>query len=216
MAGWPAGRNPPPPLAGAAPGWGGIFHLRVSRPCYHAFSPPSFVLGGQSAPLATECWSEALWAPRGRPACRASLLCCRGASGNAPSTFMPHHQELGEETYGFVRRGHLSKIVLANCTYACARDTASHGDAVHDAWCLRVAWRYRWEGVSSFAWRGLPFRPRCMHLRLGPTHVAGYEARGFIFGPPIALALGIPFIMIRKAGEMQLGCNLVWGLCAIV
>ena len=36
----------------------------------------------------------------------------------------------------------------------------------------------------------------------GPTHVAGFDARGFLFGPPIALALGIPFVMIRKAGKL--------------
>ncbi|GBF87732.1 adenine phosphoribosyltransferase [Raphidocelis subcapitata] len=32
--------------------------------------------------------------------------------------------------------------------------------------------------------------------------VAGFEARGFIFGPPLALALGAPFVMIRKAGKL--------------
>lgn len=32
----------------------------------------------------------------------------------------------------------------------------------------------------------------------GPTHVLGYDARGFIIGPPIALALGIPFVLFRK------------------
>eukprot|EP00440_Ansanella_granifera_P053596 gb/GFBE01058103.1/.p1 GENE.gb/GFBE01058103.1/~~gb/GFBE01058103.1/.p1 ORF type:complete len:247 (+),score=59.75 gb/GFBE01058103.1/:1-741(+) len=32
----------------------------------------------------------------------------------------------------------------------------------------------------------------------GPTHVLGYDARGFILGPPIALALGIPFVLFRK------------------
>jgi adenine phosphoribosyltransferase len=36
----------------------------------------------------------------------------------------------------------------------------------------------------------------------GPTHIAGFDARGFLFGPPIALALNLPFVMIRKAGKL--------------
>lgn len=36
----------------------------------------------------------------------------------------------------------------------------------------------------------------------GPTHIAGFDARGFLFGPPIAMALNIPFVMIRKAGKL--------------
>lgn len=36
----------------------------------------------------------------------------------------------------------------------------------------------------------------------GPTHVAGFDARGFLFGPSIAMALNIPFVMIRKAGKL--------------
>ncbi len=32
--------------------------------------------------------------------------------------------------------------------------------------------------------------------------VAGIEARGFILGAPVALALGVPFIAIRKAGKL--------------
>eukprot|EP01064_Diplonema_japonicum_P037455 TRINITY_DN875_c8_g1_i1.p1 TRINITY_DN875_c8_g1~~TRINITY_DN875_c8_g1_i1.p1 ORF type:complete len:269 (+),score=92.65 TRINITY_DN875_c8_g1_i1:71-808(+) len=35
----------------------------------------------------------------------------------------------------------------------------------------------------------------------GPTHILGYDARGFIMGPPIALALGIPFVLLRKDGK---------------
>lgn len=32
--------------------------------------------------------------------------------------------------------------------------------------------------------------------------VAGIEARGFIVGVPVALALGLPFITVRKAGKL--------------
>lgn len=32
--------------------------------------------------------------------------------------------------------------------------------------------------------------------------VAGIEARGFIVGVPVALALGVPFVAVRKAGKL--------------
>ena len=32
--------------------------------------------------------------------------------------------------------------------------------------------------------------------------VAGLDARGFVLGPPIALALKKPFIMVRKQGKL--------------
>jgi len=32
--------------------------------------------------------------------------------------------------------------------------------------------------------------------------IAGIESRGFLFGFPLAMALGIPFIMIRKQGKL--------------
>lgn len=38
---------------------------------------------------------------------------------------------------------------------------------------------------------------------LGPIDkVVGLEARGFIFGPPVALALGVGFVPVRKAGKL--------------
>lgn len=40
------------------------------------------------------------------------------------------------------------------------------------------------------------------HRSLGVTHVAGIEARGFIFGAGVAIALGAGFIPIRKKGKL--------------
>lgn len=37
---------------------------------------------------------------------------------------------------------------------------------------------------------------------LGITHVAGIEARGFIFGAGVAIALGVGFIPVRKKGKL--------------
>ncbi len=40
------------------------------------------------------------------------------------------------------------------------------------------------------------------HRGLGITHVAGIEARGFIFGAGVAISLGAGFIPVRKAGKL--------------
>jgi len=40
------------------------------------------------------------------------------------------------------------------------------------------------------------------HRDMGVTHVAGIEARGFIFGAGVAIALGVGFIPIRKSGKL--------------
>lgn len=39
--------------------------------------------------------------------------------------------------------------------------------------------------------------------------VAGIEARGFLFAPPLALKLGVPFIPMRKAGKLPRGTHSV-------
>jgi len=41
-----------------------------------------------------------------------------------------------------------------------------------------------------------PFRAR------GVQKVMGIESRGFVFGPPVALALGTGFALVRKAGKL--------------
>jgi adenine phosphoribosyltransferase len=40
------------------------------------------------------------------------------------------------------------------------------------------------------------------HRNIGITHVAGIEARGFIFGAGVAIALGVGFVPIRKRGKL--------------
>ena len=40
------------------------------------------------------------------------------------------------------------------------------------------------------------------HRGLGITHVAGIEARGFIFGAGVAIALEVGFVPIRKRGKL--------------
>ena len=50
------------------------------------------------------------------------------------------------------------------------------------------------------------------HRGIGITHVAGIEARGFIFGAGVAIALGVGFVPIRKRGKLPgqtLGQNYV-------
>jgi len=40
------------------------------------------------------------------------------------------------------------------------------------------------------------------HRDLGITHVAGIEARGFIFGAGVAIELGVGFVPVRKSGKL--------------
>jgi adenine phosphoribosyltransferase len=40
------------------------------------------------------------------------------------------------------------------------------------------------------------------HSGLGITHVAGIEARGFIFGAGVAIEMGVGFVPIRKRGKL--------------
>jgi adenine phosphoribosyltransferase len=37
---------------------------------------------------------------------------------------------------------------------------------------------------------------------VGITHVVGIESRGFLFGVPTALALGVSFVAVRKSGKL--------------
>lgn len=51
------------------------------------------------------------------------------------------------------------------------------------------------------------FRESCAllaeaHRNKGITKVAGIEARGFIFGAGVAIALGVGFVPVRKAGKL--------------
>ena len=41
-----------------------------------------------------------------------------------------------------------------------------------------------------------------MYKDLGIEAVAGIESRGFLFGYPLAIRLGVPFVLIRKQGKL--------------
>lgn len=43
----------------------------------------------------------------------------------------------------------------------------------------------------------------------GITKIAGIESRGFIFAPPLALALGCGFVPVRKPGKLPWRCRSV-------
>lgn len=45
-------------------------------------------------------------------------------------------------------------------------------------------------------------RAASYHRGMGITHVAGIEARGFIFGSAVAISLGVGFVPIRKHGKL--------------
>lgn len=36
----------------------------------------------------------------------------------------------------------------------------------------------------------------------GVTHIAGIESRGFLFATPLAMALGVPMVVVRKPGKL--------------
>jgi len=40
------------------------------------------------------------------------------------------------------------------------------------------------------------------HVSDGITHIVAVESRGFLFGMPMALALGVPFVPVRKPGKL--------------
>ena len=39
-------------------------------------------------------------------------------------------------------------------------------------------------------------------MKLGVTKIASPEARGFLFGTPLAYKLGVPFVPVRKPGKL--------------
>lgn len=61
--------------------------------------------------------------------------------------------------------------------------------------------------ITSLIEDSTGFRESCerlasAHREAGITKVAGIEARGFIFGAGVAIALGVGFVPVRKAGKL--------------
>ena len=44
---------------------------------------------------------------------------------------------------------------------------------------------------------------------LGVTKIVGIESRGFIFGAPVAAALGVGFVPVRKKGKLPWQCEAI-------
>ncbi|MFT5147953.1 MAG: adenine phosphoribosyltransferase [Flavobacteriales bacterium] len=44
------------------------------------------------------------------------------------------------------------------------------------------------------------FKEKISHLNIDA--IAGVESRGFLFGMPLAIAMGVPFITVRKKGKL--------------
>jgi adenine phosphoribosyltransferase len=47
------------------------------------------------------------------------------------------------------------------------------------------------------------------HAGVRPDVIVGLDARGFLFGPIIAMRLGAAFVPVRKAGKLPGACNVV-------
>lgn len=47
------------------------------------------------------------------------------------------------------------------------------------------------------------------HAGVKPDVIVGLDARGFLFGPIIAMRLGAAFVPVRKAGKLPGACNVV-------
>jgi len=52
------------------------------------------------------------------------------------------------------------------------------------------------------AWRHAIDRFAAEVAAFAPTHLAGIESRGFLFGAPLAYKLGLGLVMIRKLGKL--------------
>ncbi len=56
--------------------------------------------------------------------------------------------------------------------------------------------------ADSAAFSAVIDRLEARARELGAEAVVGMESRGFLFGAPLALRLGVPFVPVRKAGKL--------------
>ena len=119
-----------------------------------------------------------------RPAATAAGLTLRIA------TLAPKHECLLQTSAD-------AKLIAANLPWYSAEYSPHDVPAFYDVSGLteQPAVFQRTIDVLAARYSGLP-------AERAPTAIAGFDARGFIFGPPLALALGVPFVMIRKAGKL--------------
>ncbi|KAF4709739.1 hypothetical protein FOZ62_006788, partial [Perkinsus olseni] len=81
----------------------------------------------------------------------------------------------------------------------------SKPDDFQEAICLLEAKSRYYGGEYGEEWYGKSTRLEVARS-LRPTAIVGIDARGFLLAAPIALRLGVPMVMARKAGKMP-GCS---------
>ncbi|KAG5501772.1 hypothetical protein JKF63_04041 [Porcisia hertigi] len=103
-------------------------------------------------------------------------------------------QEVGPQTYLLAESHELSQLLKKNYRWYSSAFSPRDVSIFADVSSLTES-PQTMKAIRDF----LVERYRAMSP--APTHILGFDARGFLFGPMIAVELGIPFVLMRKADK---------------